>query len=177
LANPPNVEGESTDSEQDNRSCTGVDGPCWGDDGLLDGLAGNSVAVSARGGVGASHVTLNSHSAASAARVPSIIGGGSLFSTACSVVATGNYFNETAHCYCHGVVSAQKVVCPKDKHGAQGLCNYSWHHAAATAALPELFGVPKHFHMKNLVGELSYKYKGIQSEYVGNLDKLQLFWK
>jgi hypothetical protein len=48
---------------------------------------------------------------------------------------------------------------------------------AATAALPELFGAVKHFHTKNADGELSYKYKDIQSEYVGNLDKLKLFRK
>jgi hypothetical protein len=48
---------------------------------------------------------------------------------------------------------------------------------AATVALPELFGVAKHFCTKNTDRELSYKYKDIQSEYVGNLDKLKLFRK
>jgi hypothetical protein len=48
---------------------------------------------------------------------------------------------------------------------------------AATAAIPELFGAAKHFCTKNTDGELSYKYKDIQSEYVGNLDKLKLFRK
>jgi hypothetical protein len=57
------------------------------------------------------------------------------------------------------------------------LCDYSWHHEAATAALPKLFGVAKHYRTKNADGELSYKYKDIQSEYVGNLDKLKLFRK
>jgi hypothetical protein len=46
---------------------------------------------------------------------------------------------------------------------------------AATAALPELFAAAKHFYTKNADGELSYKYKDIQFEYVGNLDKLKLF--
>jgi hypothetical protein len=48
---------------------------------------------------------------------------------------------------------------------------------AATAAIPELFGVAKHFCTKNANGELSYKYKDVQSEYVVNLDKLKLFRK
>jgi hypothetical protein len=59
----------------------------------------------------------------------------------------------------------------------QGLRNYSWHHSAATAAILELFGAAKHFHTKNAGGGLSYKYKDIQSKYVGNLDKLKLFRK
>ena len=93
-----------------------------------------------------------------------------------SAVATGNYFDETAR-RSHHVISARKVICPKNKHGVQGLCDYSWHHEAATAALPELFGAAKHYRTKNADGELSYKYKDIQSEYVGNLDKLKLFRK
>jgi hypothetical protein len=75
------------------------------------------------------------------------------------------------------VISARKVICPKNAHGVQGLRDYSQHHEVATAALPELFGVAKHYRTKNAVGELSYKYKDIQSEYVGNLDKLKLFRK
>ncbi len=76
------------------------------------------------------------------------------------------------------MISAWKFVCPKGKRGDQGSGNYSWHHlAAATAAIPELFGAAKHFHIKNADGELSYKYKDIQSKYVGNLDKLKLFRK
>jgi hypothetical protein len=51
------------------------------------------------------------------------------------------------------------------------------HHLAATAAIPELFGAAKHFCTKNADGKLSYKYKDIQSKYVGNLDKLKLFRK
>jgi hypothetical protein len=47
----------------------------------------------------------------------------------------------------------------------------------ATAALPELFGTAKHFRTKNSDGELAYKYKDMQSKYVGNLDKLKLFRK
>jgi hypothetical protein len=75
------------------------------------------------------------------------------------------------------VISARKVICPKNKHGVQGLGDYSWHHEAATAALPKLFGVAKYYRTKNAYGELSYKYKAIQSEYVRNLDKLELFRK
>jgi hypothetical protein len=75
------------------------------------------------------------------------------------------------------VVSAWKVVCPKEICGAQGLRNYSCHHLAATAALPELFCAAKHFCIKNADGELSYKYKDIQSKCVGNLDKLKFFRK
>ncbi len=48
---------------------------------------------------------------------------------------------------------------------------------AATAAIPELFSAAKHFCTKNVDSKLSYKYKDIQSEYVGNLDKLKLFKK
>ncbi len=75
------------------------------------------------------------------------------------------------------MVSAWKVVCPKGKRGDQGLHDYSRHHSAATAAILELFGAAKHFRTKNADGKLSYKYKDIQSEYVGNLDKLKLFRK
>jgi hypothetical protein len=88
----------------------------------------------------------------------------------------GNHFGDTVWFSCH-VVSAQQVVCPKDKCGEQGLHDYSWHHLAATAAIPELFGAAKHFDTKNRDGELSYKYKDIQSKYMGNLDKLELFRK
>ncbi len=41
----------------------------------------------------------------------------------------------------------------------------------------EHFGGMKHFCTKNTDSELSYKYSNIQSEYVGNLDKLKLFRK
>jgi hypothetical protein len=89
----------------------------------------------------------------------------------------GNYFIDTTQRSCW-MVLAWKFVCPKGKkHGDQGLLNYSWYHLAATAAIPELFGVAKHFCTKNADGKLSYKYKDIQSKYVGNLDKLKLFRK
>ncbi len=57
------------------------------------------------------------------------------------------------------------------------MCNYSRHHSAATAAIPELIGAARHFHTKNVDAKLSYKYKDIQSKYVGNLDMLKLFRK
>jgi hypothetical protein len=129
-----------------------------------------SVGLSGHGGGGTSHV---SAAAASAGHVPSIFGGGTSggisVGMAHSVMTTGNYFDEAVRRSCQ-VISAWKVVCPKDKHGAQGSRNYSRHHAAATSAFPDLFGAAKHFHMKNEDGELSYKYKDIQSEYVGNLE-------
>jgi hypothetical protein len=147
------MDGESPDSSRDIRPQAGVglDGPGWGDnDDILDDLAAGSVGLSAHGGGGASHV---SAAAASAGRVPSIVGGGISgeisVSTACSVVATGNYFDETARRSCR-VISARKVVCLKDKRGAQGLRDYSRHHAAATSALPDLFGAAKHFRTKNV---------------------------
>ncbi len=43
--------------------------------------------------------------------------------------------------------------------------------------VPDLFGAAKHFRTKNAEGELAYKYKDIQSKYVGNLDKLKLYRK
>ncbi len=106
--------------------------------------------------------------------MPSIIGGGSAKS--CSIIPMGNYFDGTTRHSCQ-MVLAWRVVCPKGKRGDQGLPVYSWHHLAATAAILELFGVAKHFCTKNMDNELSYKYMDIQSEYVGNLDKLKLFTK
>ena len=107
-------------------------------------------------------------------RVPSVIGGASAGSR--STIPTGNYFDDTTR-HSRRMVAARKVVCPKGKCGDQGSRDYSQHHSAATAAIPELFGAEKHFCTKNADGELSYKYKDIQSEYVGNLDKLKLFRK
>ncbi len=75
------------------------------------------------------------------------------------------------------MISARQVICPKNKRGVQGSRDYSRHHEAATNALPKLFGTAKHYPTKNADGGLSYKYKDIQSEYVGNLDKLKLFRK
>jgi hypothetical protein len=167
------MEGDSTASGRGD--CSGVveNENDWGlGDEVLEDLAVESHAASARGGARASL-----HNSCSTARVPSIVrtgGAGSISS--CSVVATGNYFDETTRRSRH-VISVWKVICPKNKGGVQGLGDYSWHHEAATAALPELFGAAKHYRTKNADGELSYKYKDIQSEYVGNLDKLKLFRK
>ncbi len=169
------MEGDSIVSERDDRSSVVENEKDWGlGDAVFEDLAVESHAASVHGGAGASHA---SHLMRSAACIPSVIqtgGAGSISS--CSVVDTGNYFNETARCSRH-VISAKKVICPKNAYGDQGLCDYSWHHEAATAALPKLFGAAKHFRTKNADGELSYKYKDIQSEYVGNLDKLKLFRK
>jgi hypothetical protein len=167
------MEGDSTASGHGDHSGVVENENDWGlGYEVLEDLAVESLAASARGGAGASL-----HNSCSAACVPSIVqtgGAGSISSR--SVVATGNYFDETARRSRH-VISARKVICPKNKCGVQGLRDYSWHHEAATSALPELFGVVKHYRTKNADGELSYKYKDIQSEYVGNLDKLRLFRK
>jgi hypothetical protein len=109
-------------------------------------------------------------------RVPQFVGGSTSVGSR-SVVPMGNYFNESARCSHWNIFDCNKVVCPKEKSGAQGSRDYCCNHAAATAALPELLGVAKHFRTKNSDGELAYKYKDIQSEYVGNLDKLKLFRK
>ena len=117
--------------------------------------------------VGAStQVSINSRASY---RVPPVIGGR-------TVTPTGNYFDNTNWHSCQDI-TGRKVVCPKGKRGAQGSRDYDPHHSAATAAIPELFVPAKHFCTKNSNGELSYKYKDIQSEYVGNLDKLKLFRK
>ncbi len=92
-------------------------------------------------------------------RILTVIGGGSSIR---SIIGPGNYFHDTAQRSCR-VVAARKVVCPKDTRGLQGLCDYSRQHAAATAALPDLFGAAKHSRTKNADGELAYKYKDIQS--------------
>ncbi len=137
------MEGDSTASGHGN--CSGVieNENDWGlGDEVLEDLAVESHAASARGSAGASHALHNSRSTAC---VPSIVrtgGAGSISS--CSVVATGNYFDETAWHSRH-VISARKVICPKKKCGVQGSRDYSWHHEAATAALPELFGAAKHY--------------------------------
>jgi hypothetical protein len=169
------MEGNSIASEHGD--CSGVveNENDWGlGDAVIEDLAVENHAASARGGAGASHALHGRHSAA---RVPSVVrtgGAGSISS--CSVIATGDYFNETTRRSCH-VISARKVICPKNACGFQGSRDYSWHHEAATAALPELFGVAKHYRTKNADEELSYKYKDIQSKYVENLDKLKQFRK
>jgi hypothetical protein len=145
------MEGDSTASGCGDRSGVVENENDWGlGDEVLEDLAVESHAASARGGAGASL-----HNRCSAARVPSIIqtgGAGSISSR--SVVATGNYFDETARRSRH-VISAWKVICPKNKCGVQGLRDYSRHYEAATTALPELFGAAKHYRTKNADGELS----------------------
>jgi len=105
--------------------------------------------------------------------IPTVIDGGNSVQ---SIIGTGNYFVDTAQ-RSRRVVAARKIVCPKNMRGLQGSRDYSRQHAAATAALPDLFGAAKHFRTKNAEGELAYKYKDIQSEYVGNLDMLKLYRK
>jgi hypothetical protein len=143
-------------------------------DELLEDLAVESHAASAPGGAGASHA---SHNSRSSARVPSIIRtGGARSISSRSVVATGNYFDGTARRSRH-VILARKIICPKNKCGVQGLHDYSQHHETITTALSKLFGAAKHYRTKNEDLDLSYKYKDIPSEYVGNLDKLKLLTK
>ena len=129
----------------------------------------------AAAGGGASVVSQHSaRSHQSNRSIPAVVGGGN--SVHQSIIGTGNYFDDTVQ-RSRRVVAARKIVCPKDTRGLQGSRDYSRQHAAATAALPDLFGAAKHFRTKNAEGELAYKYKDIQSEYVGNLDKLKLYRK
>ena len=79
-------------------------------------------------------------------RVLSVIQGASAGS--CSIIPTGNYFDDTTRRSCR-MVAARKAVCLKGKCGDQGSCDYSRHHSASTAAIPELFGAAKHFRTKN----------------------------
>jgi hypothetical protein len=102
-----------------------------------------------------------------------VVGGGNSVQ---SIIGTGNYFDDIAQ-RSRCVVAARKIVCPKNTRRLQGSRDCSRQHAAATAALRDLFGAAKHFRTKNAEGELAYKYKDIQSEYVGNLDKLKLYRK
>jgi hypothetical protein len=101
--------------------------------------------------------------------IPAVVGGGN--SVHQSIIGTGNYFDDTAQ-RSRRVVAARKIVCPKNTRGSQGSRDYNRQHAAATAALPDLFGAAKHFHTKNAEGELAYKYKDIQSEYVATWTSL-----
>jgi hypothetical protein len=109
------MEGDSTASGHGD--CSGVveNENDWGlGDEVLEDLAVDSHAASARSGAGAS-----SHNSSSAARIPSIVqtgGAGSISS--CSVIATGNYFDETAWRSRH-VISARKVICPKNNVGSK----------------------------------------------------------
>jgi hypothetical protein len=174
------MEGASTGSEQSLGNRRDNDAPPDLEDEILSELAGKA---SAHGGASALHASsgLCSSLASGAShmsrgsQVPTVIGGGASAGS-CSIIPTSNYFDASVWCS-HHVVSAWKVVCPKEKCGAQGLRSYSCRHSAATTALPELFGAVKHFCTKKADGELSYKYKDIQSEYVGNLDKLKLLRK
>jgi hypothetical protein len=141
------MEGDSTASGCGDHSGVVENENDWGlGDEVLEHLAVESQAASARSGAGAS--LHNSHSTAN---VPSIVrtgGAGSISSR--SVVATGNYFDETTRRSRH-VISARKVICPKNQRGVQGPRDYSWHHEATTAALPELFGAAKHYRTKCFV--------------------------
>jgi hypothetical protein len=113
------MNGASTDSERmDN------DAPPDLEDEILSELAGGA---SARGGASASHAAsgLRSGLASGAShmsrgsQVPTVIGGGASTGS-CSIIPTGNYLDVVVWRSCH-VVSAWKVACPKEKHGAQGL--------------------------------------------------------
>ena len=66
-----------------------------------------------------------------------------------------------------------RVVCLKNKWGLEGSRERDVHHSNATRALAQTFGAAKHFVPKNSEGESeSTKYADIQSEYVGNLVKI-----
>ncbi len=150
------MDGDSIDSGQDSHRLVGGDP----EPDLLSELEQGSHGGSLPGGGASAQASIQSRGTF---QVPSIIGGGSVGS--CSIIHMGNYFDDTTRCSGR-MVSAWKVVCPNGKCGDQGLRNYSRHHLAATAAIPELFGAAKHFHTKNTDGELSYKCKNIQSEYI-----------
>ncbi len=145
---------DSIDSGQD--GCRLVGGDPEPD--LLLELEQGSHGGSQPGGGASAHASVQSRGSF---WVPSIIGGG--FTGSRSIIPTGNYFDDTTR-RSSRMVLAQKVVCPMGKHGDQGSRNYSWHHLAATAAIPELFGAVKIFCTKNADGKLSYKYKDIQSK-------------
>ena len=173
------MDGDSLDSERDARRQGGGDP----DPDILSELEQGGLRFGSQRGSRANGSGFSMANGASAQvsvqskgtyQVPSVIGGASAGSR--SIIPTGNYFDDTTR-RSRRMVSARKVVCPKGKRGDQGSRDYSRHHSAATAAIPELFGAAKHFRTKNADGELSYKYKDIQSEYVGNLDKLKLFRK
>jgi hypothetical protein len=149
------MDGESIDSGRDhNRSVGGgvrvpdiFDDLDWGSaqgggsarGGLHVGGSGLSQAIGA-----STQVSINSRASY---RVPTVIGG-------LTVTPTGNYFDD-ANRRSHQDIAGRKVVCPKGKRGAQGLHDYDWHHMAATAVIPELFGAAKHFCTENSDGELS----------------------
>ncbi len=173
------MDGDSIDSEQDTHRHVGGDP----EPNLLLELERGSHGGLHASSCGGSHPGRSGFSMANGAstqasvgtcQVPSIIGGGSAGS--CSIIPMGNYFNDTTRHSCR-MVLAWKVFCPMGKRGDQGSRNYRWHHLAAIAAIPELFDAAKHFCTKNADSKLSYKYKDIQSDYVGNLDKLKLFKK
>jgi len=161
------MDGNSIDSEQDSHHLVGGDQ----EPDLLLQLERGSHGGSHPGGGASAQGSIQSRGPF---QVPSIIGGVSAGS--CSIIPTGDYFDDTIR-RSRRMVLAWKVVCPKGKRGGQGLRDYSQHHLAATAAILELFSAAKHFCTKNADGKLSYKYKDIQSEYVGNLDNLKLFRK
>jgi hypothetical protein len=106
---------------------------------LNDGCAGD---VFGGGASARSNRSASAHTSRSrvSQRVPTVIGGGSSIS---SIIGPGNYFDDTVQRSLR-VVAARKVVCPKDTRGLQGSRDYSRQHAAATAALPDLFGAAKH---------------------------------
>jgi hypothetical protein len=69
-------------------------------------------------------------------------------------------------------VNAHWVICSKHARGAHGSRDYARHQGAATKALPYPFASAKHFHAKNAEGEALNKYANLQSEYAGNLSKI-----
>jgi hypothetical protein len=140
--------------------------------GVCLNIQGSRAAASSHGCSGSRGGSIASRGSS---RVPQFVGSSSSVGSR-SVIPMRNYFNKSARCSRWNIFDC-KVVCPKEKCGAQGSCDYCRNHAVATAALPELFGAAKHFRTKNSDGKLAYKYKDIQSKYVGNLDKLKLFRK
>jgi hypothetical protein len=72
-------------------------------------------------------------------------------------------------------INARRVICPKKAHEVLGSRDCTRHQEAATKALPHVFASAKHSHAKNAEGESSNKYANLQSEYAGNLAKINNF--
>ena len=74
-----------------------------------------------------------------------------------------------------GEILQCRVVCVKIKCFPEGSREQDIPHATATKVPSQTFDTVKQFVTKNLKGEYySTKYTGIQSEYIGNLDKIKL---
>jgi hypothetical protein len=116
------MDGASTGSEQSLGNRRDNDAPPDLKDEIISELAGGA---SACGGASALHAASGLRSGLASgvsrmnrgSRVPTVIGGGASTGS-CSIITTGNNFDAAVWRSCH-VVSTWKVVCPKEKRGAQ----------------------------------------------------------